>query len=514
MIPRDAKGRTRGKVLGWYSFAALLLLCLLLIPAGASGQTPIPRDFEPLRDYIEDLMREFEIPSVAVALAHRGEVLWEEGFGWADRERWMRATEHTPFSIASVTKPITATAVMLLAKQRRLELGSPANRYLAGSEIRAIGGGPSDVTVEHLLAHTGGLPLHHHFFYDGDASEPPPMHETIARYGVQITRPGEAYTYANLGYGLLDHMIETISGLSYGDFLASEIFGPLGMHGSFVGTDAASTSEAAVRYGDDGEPLPFYDFDHRGASAVYASASDLLRFGLFHLDGEVVTGGPLLPDGTRKKMRRRHTPDDGSGYGLGWSIREDDYGYLRVEHTGGMPGVSTVLRLYPEEEVVVVVLSNSANPATGRIADAITGAVLPRFIERMREAAGARNPPATLHPRSPAPIVGSWKGEIETWERPVPIRLEVAPEGEVFVRISEHDEVPVSGIQFRNGVLTGQFPGVIPTPDALTRPHLVHLHLQEQDEELVGFASALGWGEGRSHFALSSPVLLVRSPDQ
>lgn len=96
----------------------------VLILASALGTQ---QRFEPVRATIRTLMDSGGIPAVAVAVAKDGRILWEEGFGWADRERMVRATEHTMFSLASISKPITATGLMRLVERGRVRLDAPAN---------------------------------------------------------------------------------------------------------------------------------------------------------------------------------------------------------------------------------------------------------------------------------------------------------------------------------------------------------------------------------------------------
>ncbi|HEV2130131.1 MAG TPA: serine hydrolase domain-containing protein, partial [Longimicrobiaceae bacterium] len=116
----------------------LLLLAVLLLGTAAPlpAQTPDRRAdrFEDVRAIIRHVMQENELPSVVVAVAKDGRILWEEGFGLADRERQIPATPQTPYSLASISKPMTATAIMMLAEQGRIDLDRPVDDYLG--EVR------------------------------------------------------------------------------------------------------------------------------------------------------------------------------------------------------------------------------------------------------------------------------------------------------------------------------------------------------------------------------------------
>jgi CubicO group peptidase (beta-lactamase class C family) len=365
--------------------------------------------------------------------------------------------------------------------------------------------------VARLLTHTAGLPLHFQFFYADDGYGPPSMDTTVARYAILVSPPGETYTYSNLGFGILEHMIGRVSGRNYATFLRDEVFRPLGLSRTSVDTPPGSVDSAAVRYLEDGTPLPPYTFDHVGASAIYASAHDLVRFGMFHL-GEALDGGrPILRPETLEQMQVSASMAEAPGLarGLGWAIVEDDNGLRRVYHTGSMPGVSTILNLYPEERLVVVVLMNGYSPPSrGRIADQITAALIPRFALRLAA------PPAIAPAPSPigfdaATWSGRWTGSIVTYQGDVPLVLNIGPAADVKARVGNEPEQPLDQISYANGVLTGRLPGRIPTPDASRHPHAILVNLRLRGRQLTGFVAAIDAGR-RGHFALSSWASLIR----
>src|SRR5262249_49348966 len=130
------------------------------------------------------------------------------------------------------------------------------------------------------------------------------MDETILRYGNLVTAPGEKFEYSNLGFGVLDYVIARVSGRAYEDFMREEVFLKLGLTHTSVGIGPGLERYQAIRYGEDGLPIPFYDFDHRGASAIYASAHDLVRFGLFHLKAHLPDQKAILSDASIDAMQK------------------------------------------------------------------------------------------------------------------------------------------------------------------------------------------------------------------
>src|SRR5690349_15988937 len=120
--------------------------------------------FSSVRDLIRNKMVEESLPSVAVAVARHGQMLWEEGFGWAARERRLPTDEHTLYSLASISKPITATGLMILKERGKLDLDRPINDYLGEARLMGRAGDAAQATVRRVANHTSGLPLHYQFF--------------------------------------------------------------------------------------------------------------------------------------------------------------------------------------------------------------------------------------------------------------------------------------------------------------------------------------------------------------
>src|SRR5436190_4919685 len=223
------------------------LLCLLLPPFALTAD-----QFDSVRALIRRQLVETSTPSVAVAVARDGRILWEEGFGWADREKRIVANEHTLYSLASISKPITATALMTLVQAGKIDLDRPVNEYLGDAKLRARVGDAAQATVRRVANHTSGLPLHYQFFYADEPYRPPSMDETILRYGNLVTMPGERYEYSNLRFGILDYVIARAAGMSYEDYMRKEVFVKLGLTHTSVGIGPGLEKFAAARYGEDG----------------------------------------------------------------------------------------------------------------------------------------------------------------------------------------------------------------------------------------------------------------------
>jgi CubicO group peptidase (beta-lactamase class C family) len=492
-------------------------------PVGATGHGSDPGTaadrFVGVHETIRHLVESDSLPSVAVAVARHGEILWHQAFGWADRERRVPATPETPYSVASISKPMTAAAVLRLAERGVLDLDRPANDYLLSSQLTGLAGDAAGATVRRLLDHTAGLPLHYAFFYAGSGYPARSTDEAIARYGILVNPPGSVHEYSNLGYGVLDRILEHLTGQGYADVMRTEVFEPLGMGHSSVGT-GAGLDHAAVRYDPLGRPIPPYDFDHRGGSAVYASVLDLVRFGQAHLPRQADAPGPrLLPDTLLSAMVRIWPPGTtGQGYGLGWQVVEDDGGYRRFSHTGGMPGVTTALYVYPDEGVVVAAVTNTRDRSVLEIAERAAAVALPGYdeglrLQRAQRTANLGSEPPVWSRRPPTALRGAWRGHVHTYEGAVPITLEIRSDGEVHVRLADEARVTLEPTAFRADGLVGRFAGPLPTGDALRHPHTLRLDLRLRDGRLAGQASAMAATE-EIHFALGAYVELTQEPAQ
>ena len=416
----------------------LLLLISLCVAANAAAAPTVadPGRFAPVSGKIRDLITYWKVPSIAVAVAYKGQVIWEEGFGFSDPESKVPATGQTVYSLASVSKPITATAIMTLVQKGKVRLDDPINRYLGDDKIVARIGNTEDATIRRVANHTAGI-MPHYKTFDADRGEQvPPFSQTIQNFGILVIPPGERFVYSNVGFGLLGHAVETVSGKELGTYLKEAIFDPLGLSTAGVNLAVNETPGVAKRYFYGSQKLPDYDSETPAAGSMFMSAHDLLRFGLFHLKGAIPgqTGAVL----TRSSIDEMRTPlrlNDGhlnEQYGLGWEIGRK-HGLKWFGHDGGMSGVTTILAIYPTADLVVVVLSNgmTEDDAINSLQDDIVHMVLPATV-------------ALDGGFIPTPQeVGTWRGSIQKDNEPISVELNIQKDGSVFVQL---DSGPKQGV--------------------------------------------------------------------
>lgn len=462
-----------------------------------------PPEFDSIASRIGKSVATGTMPSVALAVARHGRVIWEEAFGWADQERQIPASIHTPYSLASVSKPFTATAIMILVERGLVDLDDPVNTYLGAGRITARIGDERDATIRRLTNHTAGLPLHWHYFYEDEPWSPPPIDRTIHHYGNIVSPPGERYLYANLGYGILGRVIERVSGQGYAQFMHGKVFEALGLRHTSIWCGADAQHEAAVQYGAGGTPYPPKLTDHPGSGSVWASVHDLVRFGMMHVKSLGHETEPILSEASIDAMQVPTAHEGGKKhYGIGWSICADGSGFRIVGHEGNSGGVATRLVLIPEEEIVVAILTNCSfsteYPHTELPAD-LVDAVSPDAGERLKEMNG-QAVPASQSESSPAPLdahaslSGIWCGTVHTFEGQAPFALIFHADGLVEASLAGHTAA-VRDCTLVGSWLSGTAALAIPTLDAQRRPHHVLLDLALRGEVLCGALVAITPGE-------------------
>lgn len=460
-------------------------------------------DFSAVENLIHARLKEMGLASLALSIAQNDQILWETGFGWANRAAQKQADEHTIYSLASISKPITATGLMILVERGLIDLDRPINDYLGQAKLTAHLGDITQATVRRVANHSSGLPLHCHFFYEDEGIKRPHMDETIRRYGHLMMPPGETYQYANSGFGLLEYLIERVSGQSYADFLRQEVFIPLNLPRTAVDLPQDLAPYSATRYAPNGEPIPWYTFDHPGASAVWASAHDLVRFGLFHLKTHLPDQKAILTDASIDTMQQPTVrSSEQSGYGIGFRVTENDGGYLTTGHDGAMGGVRTRLILVPEHNISVAVLTNGGSHNLPiEIAAELINVLLPGHVEnRTQQQMPLSTPPEWTAQKE---LLGNWAGHIHTYNGDLPLHLTFQSDGDIHIKLANQMTTLLNDPVFKDNTLTGRFNADIGTNDANKHPNHLRLNLKLRNQALNGPTHVISTPHNRSGNALS-----------
>jgi CubicO group peptidase (beta-lactamase class C family) len=464
----------------------------------------VPENLAAAEFAVREAMEKSGVAAISIAVAKDGEVVWEEGFGWADRKNKIRATSSTMFRVASLTKAFTATGLMILVERGLIDLDRPANDYLGGARLAARVGDAEHATVRRLIFHTAGLPMYWNLYPQDDREGSRDIEEAIEKHGVLVTPPGERYVYSNLGYGIIGHIISRTSGKSYADFMREEVFEPLGMTHTSVLENPELPDVTATMYDARKRPIPIYDFDHRGASAALSSIHDLIRFGSFHLKRPFPDQTPILSeewiDRMHKESGSRFEESEGQpiyDYLLA-SFAGVDYGGYRLEvATGSMPGATSRLTLVPSENLVTAILCNGNNIDLWDIERVVFEAMLPGLSDEKEAAGEETSLESEAGGASPADFAGSWSGDVSTYTGPIPIRIVFSENGTAGLTLDKkilpalRIATPLGKMGFRNNVFRELYRGRIDTPDAARAPHIIMLECVLKNGRLTGYVAAV-----------------------
>jgi CubicO group peptidase (beta-lactamase class C family) len=478
--------------------AGLLLGAVLVGPAKAVGGDAPEGAYTAIARDIRAEIAAGRLTGVSVALVRHGRIVWEQGFGWADREARRKATPHTPFSIASTSKTFTATAVMTLVKAGKIDLDAPANDYLGRNRIVDEHGPASAATVRMLASHKSGLPTFFLMYTRGDEVQPPSTDALLRDYGHVVAPPGTHYEYSNLGYQVLDEIVRRTAHEDFGTYLEKHVFDPLGMKDSFFDTDAKLDPARAVRYDDDGHRMAFYLTATPGSGEVYASAHDLARWAMFNLKDPLRDQAPILSD---RELDLLHEPESliaGSQYyALGWDVWKRADGSRVVGNPGGQSGVRSEFVLVPDADVACVILSNRRTDGAfiGKLRDRLLASVVPGW-------AGIPTYGPTTDPLQPADdYAGEWTGSLVAQGKTVPVVMRISADGKGTFELGDAPAAGIDGLGLQDGRLVGDTSGVVDAPDA-QREHLrkISLDVRRDGGRLLG--EAVAWRVTASRMAV------------
>jgi CubicO group peptidase (beta-lactamase class C family) len=372
-------------------FLTIIILpavCVLLFQ-GVAGCRPVTNGeiVERVEAYLK-LFVETGNFSGCVFIARKGKVLLRRGYGMANYELQVPNSPQIRFHIASVSKPFTAAAILQLQEQGRVSISDHVSRFVPDFP------NGDRITLDNLLTHTSGIPNVNDLpDYDTFARSPHTVPQLVAKFaGLPLEfQPGADYHYSNSNYNLLALVLEKVSGESYGDYIHKHIFDLAGMRDSGHDGDAlrqisfaASGYEPAGRAGY--EKAPYLDWSNKtGNGSLYSTVDDLYR-----LIG-ALGANALLPAATRDKY---FVPGRGNRYG--WFIRQR-LGHRVMSSNGRSPGFTAELDYFPDDDVTIILLSNSyASVSQDPVAEGIAAIVFEQKVPSPPDMAGAVIAQSTL----------------------------------------------------------------------------------------------------------------------
>ncbi len=300
-----------------------------------------------------------KIPGYAAAIYYRGNLLWARGVGIADMKTNRAVRRDTPFRLASISKPISAVALLYLFEQRKVQLKDDVRKYCPAFPPK-----PFPTTLEQLLGNMGGI---RHYRGQEDANNSTPyagVVDSLKKFALEplAYEPGTRYMYTSYGWSLVGCAIEGAGGMSYEKWLEDKIFATVGMYNSGLDNGRGPSARRALGYrltADGGvEDCAYSDNSAKyPGGGLVSTVDDLARF----VDGLY-----------REQLLRRETVDlmwtsgktkagKTTGYGFGWSLGKAPEGDREIYHTGSQQGASTLLYLRPEQRFAFIWLTNMEN---------------------------------------------------------------------------------------------------------------------------------------------------------
>lgn len=390
-----SESRQRNLIRRQFLAVAATSMSATLLNSRARGAPATPDEF------IADSMRANRVAGLAACVIRRDRPPWSRGFGWADLERRVPMSADSLLNIGSVSKTITATAVMQLWEQENVDLDRDVNDYLPFA-VRNPKFPDAPITVRQLLTHTSSIA-------DGRAYEPSyacgdptvtladwvrgyftpggPYHDAESNF--HAWNPGQGARYSNVGFGLLGYLVEAVAGMDFAKYCRRHIFEPLRMKNTSWFLADLDREKHAIPYAYVDKPGAsvevlretgrvevarerpghvahcLYSFPNYPDGLVRTSVNQLARFLTAYVGDGGLQGQRILKPATVRKMlspqRAAGLGPDDEVQGLAWhTLRDDDGKATFWGHTGGDPGISTLMAFRPGDGVGVIVFENAA----------------------------------------------------------------------------------------------------------------------------------------------------------
>ena len=344
---------------------------LLCLASAFAGIAPDERASAALERYVQQALRDWEVPGAAIAVIKDDRIVYSAGFGTREIGKDLPVDEFTLFAVGSITKSFTAAAIAMLADEGKLKFDDAVAKHLPEFEF----GEPHltrEITVRDLLSHRSGLPRASLLLMNRFSPD-----ETVTR--LRFMKPAAGlraqFHYSNQGYVALGEIIQKLSEDDWASFIEHRLFQPLGMNASTTTfselRDAENVAKPHARIDGEVRTIPLRDLDHTApAGMIGSNAIELAEWLKLQLAGGSKTGRELLKAATVREMHSPHTIIPVSpaaeklyrsthfiAYGMGWFMR-DYRGRKIVEHGGNIDGMTAQVGMLPEERLGFVMLTN------------------------------------------------------------------------------------------------------------------------------------------------------------
>ena len=326
-----------------------------------------------LDEFMVEQMDKLHIPGVTFSLVHNGELFFAKGYGYANLEQQIPVkSDRTLFRVGSISKLFTATAIMQLVEKGLLNLDDDVNKYLQDFQI--ANNYPQPVTIANLLTHTAGFDDRLVGMFTLDANKLEPLGEHLAtKMPARVMPPGEVMSYSNYGYALLGYIVELVAGIPFSQYVDENILQPLSMNHSSFAQPPHLAADVSIGYRyqkkqETYEALPFHYAQIPPAGSLSATATDMAKFAIAHLQYGKYKSARILQETTARQMQQQQFTHDPRLPGIGWGFLESSDNKQRgIWHNGGLPGFISLLYLLPSYDLGFFVSDNGQGNISGKL---------------------------------------------------------------------------------------------------------------------------------------------------
>jgi CubicO group peptidase (beta-lactamase class C family) len=365
----------------------IVLVILLSLPVQVPAQTPsAPANFAGFDSFVEQVMKDWKVPGLALAVVKDGQIVYAKGYGYRDVKNGLKVTPDTLFAIGSCSKAFTAAAIGILVDEGKLEWDKPVRTYLPDFTLWDEYAS-AHLTVRDLITHQSGLPRHDLLWYGSPLSRQE-LFERL-RY-LEPSKPLHGkYQYNNLMFMTAGVLIGKVSGGTWEEFVQRRLLDPLGMKSTRLSVrDLPQAADASLPYNetnDEIKAIPYRNIDAIGpAGSINSSVNEMSHWLVAQLDKGKYDGKQVISEAS---LRENHTPQIVSGgeprydeqfyssYGMGWGVTAYR-GHPVLAHSGGIDGFISQVRLLPKDKIGLVVLTNSGTNVSAVVANNIIDRML------------------------------------------------------------------------------------------------------------------------------------------
>jgi CubicO group peptidase (beta-lactamase class C family) len=368
-----------------WSFAALPLISFLLILQRPSLLVAEQKavDFTELESVLLKELKETNTPGAAVAVVSGDRVVFAKGYGVSNIENGAPVTPDILFRIGSVTKMFTATLLVTLAEEQKIDLKKPIGEFIKGLSPKL-----SRVSLHQLMSNTAGMTDESPSDYGSHDDSALAIYVRSLKDDHFFTEPGRIFSYSNPGYDVAGFSIEEVGGKPFADQMSQRLFKPLGMNSTTFRPTLAMTYPISQGHtaSVNAKPSVIRPFVDNAAGwpdgFLFSSVNDLARFAIAFLSGGKINGKQILMSSIIAKLSTPYAElhsrfgFENGKYGYGLFIH-DYRGVHVVWHAGLIPGFGALFQMVPEEQFAVIVLANRSDALLNKTAEKAMELMLP-----------------------------------------------------------------------------------------------------------------------------------------